>query len=164
MVEKFFKGDLKFDDTLSSTLQQELESIRFTLHKVVNSLLKNNESRKRTMDFIATMIRLNEKRAQLHTDESALAGDGFMLNLLSVMQKMSKQIKLEVVDAQYPFDPSSLINIKNETRLKLSSQGAAEFLSAIKFKNQGKEANFSTQFWFLTLHCHHIGKLLNNIL
>jgi ubiquitin conjugation factor E4 B len=38
------------------------------------------------------------------------------------------QVKLDKVDMFYPFHPSSLVDIKNDTRLKFTSQEAAAWL------------------------------------
>jgi ubiquitin conjugation factor E4 B len=38
------------------------------------------------------------------------------------------QVKLDKVDVFYPFHPSSLVDIKNDTRLKFTSQEAAAWL------------------------------------
>ena len=38
------------------------------------------------------------------------------------------QVKLDKVDVLYPFHPCSLVDIKNDTRLKFTSQEAAAWL------------------------------------
>lgn len=38
------------------------------------------------------------------------------------------QVKLDKVDVFYPFHPSSLVDIKNDTRLKFTSQETASWL------------------------------------
>ena len=38
------------------------------------------------------------------------------------------QVKLDKVDVFYPFHPCSLVDIKNDTRLKFTSQEAAAWL------------------------------------
>ena len=169
------------------TLQNEIESIRQTMHKVIHALLANSTCRETSLSYLAALLRHNDKRTQIQTEESTLAGDGFALNLLSVFQLLSVKIKLDTVDPLYPFHPKSLIDIKNETRLKLSSQEVDQFFlfipSVFMFINlliinetsckypikvtewvedleskghTWSKVKFSTQCWFLTLHCHHI--------
>lgn len=42
--------------------------------------------------YISALLRTNEKRSQIRAEERALAGDGFMLNLLSVMQQLAVKV------------------------------------------------------------------------
>lgn len=122
VAEKFFSGNPSNDKTINLTLQQELESTRTSLHKMLHAILANSACRESTLAYLAALLKHNEKRAQIQTEEFALAGDGFMLNLLSVLQMLSVKIKLDTVDPLYPFYPSSFVEIKNDTRLKLASQ------------------------------------------
>ncbi|XP_076290727.1 ubiquitination factor E4B isoform X2 [Lasioglossum baleicum] len=159
VAEKFFSGNPLVDKCLNLTLQQELESIRTSLHKIIHAILTNTSCRDNMLKYLATLLRHNEKRAQIQMDEFSLAGDGFMLNLLSVLQMLSVKIKLDTVDTLYPFHPSSFVEIKNDTRLKLSSQEVVEWLKHLERTHKWAEPKFPTQCWFLTLHCHHIALL-----
>lgn len=158
-AEKFFSGDPFVDKTMCLTLQQELESIRTSLHTIFRSILANSNCREAMLTYLATLLRYNEKRTQIQTEEFSLAGDGFMLNLLSVLQMLSVKIKLDTVDPLYPFHPSSFVEIKNDTRLKLTCQEVADWLKHLERTHKWVEPKFPTQCWFLTLHCHHIALL-----
>ncbi|CAG2064968.1 unnamed protein product, partial [Timema podura] len=61
----------------------------------------------------------------------------------------------------YPFHPSSTIDIKNETRLKFTSQEVATWVDELNRSKTHKwrEPKFPTQCWFLTLHLHHTSLL-----
>ncbi|XP_043267135.1 ubiquitin conjugation factor E4 B [Venturia canescens] len=159
VAEKFFSGNPSSDKSINLTLQQELESTRTSLHKMLHAILANSACREATLAYLAALLRHNEKRAQIQTEEFALAGDGFMLNLLSVLQMLSVKIKLDMVDPLYPFYPSSFVEIKNDTRLKLTSQEVTEWLVDLEKTHKWTEAKFPTQCWFLTLHCHHVALL-----
>ena len=105
------------------TIQKELETTRISLYKIIHSVVATASCREPTLDYIATLLRYNEKRAQMRTEEFQLASDGFALNLLSVLQMLSVKIKLDTVDTMYPFHSNSLVKFKkDETRLKLTSQ------------------------------------------
>lgn len=78
--------------------------------------------------LLAALLRHNEKRAQIQVQERTLAGDGFMLNFLSVMQMLAVKVKLDKIDVHYPFHPQSVVDVKNETRLKFASQEVADWL------------------------------------
>lgn len=159
VAEKFFSGNPLADKSVNLTLQQELESTRTSLHKMFHAILANSNCRDATLAYLAALLRHNEKRAQIQTEEFSLAGDGFMLNLLSVLQMLSVKIKLDTVDPLYPFHPSSFVEIKNDTRLKLTSQEVADWQKHLEKTHKWTEAKFPTQCWFLTLHCHHIALL-----
>ncbi|KAL0120658.1 hypothetical protein PUN28_008383 [Cardiocondyla obscurior] len=159
VAEKFFSGDPVTDKSVNLALQQELESTRTSLHKMFHAILANSNCRDVTLTYLAALLRLNEKRAQIQTEEFSLAGDGFMLNLLSVLQMLSVKIKLDTVDPLYPFHSSSFVDIKNDTRLKLTSQEVAEWQKHLEKTHKWTESKFPTQCWFLTLHCHHIALL-----
>ncbi|XP_075218617.1 ubiquitination factor E4B [Lycorma delicatula] len=157
VADRFFSGNTLADKSLITTLQQELDNTRGLLHKIFHDILVNTSSREPMLAYIAALLRHNEKRAQIQVEERALAGDGFMLNLLSVMQMLAFKVKLGKVDPLYPFHPSSMVDIKNDTRLKFTSQETAAWVDELN-KNQRswKEPKFPTQCWFLTLHCHHL--------
>ncbi|XP_015113341.1 ubiquitin conjugation factor E4 B [Diachasma alloeum] len=159
VAEKFFSGNPSNDKSINLTLQQELESVRTSFHKMLHAILATSTCREATLAYLAALLRHNEKRAQIQTEEFKLAGDGFMLNLLSVLQMLSVKIKLDTVDPLYPFHPSSFVEIKNDTRLKLSSQEVTDWLTELERTHKWTEAKFPTQCWFLTLHCHHVALL-----
>ncbi|XP_034945689.1 ubiquitin conjugation factor E4 B [Chelonus insularis] len=159
VAEKFFSGIPSNDKSINLTLQQELETARASLHKMFHAILATSTCREATLAYLATLLRHNEKRVQIQTEEFSLAGDGFMLNLLSVLQMLSVKIKLDTVDPLYPFHPSSFVEIKNDTRLKLSSQEVTDWLEELGKSHKWTEAKFPTQCWFLTLHCHHVALL-----
>ncbi|KAL1117669.1 hypothetical protein AAG570_003984 [Ranatra chinensis] len=154
VADRFFSGNTASDKSLHVTLQQELENTRNLLHKIFHDILVNGTSRDLMLAYIATLLRNNEKRTQMHSDDRALAGDGFMLNLLSVLQMLSVKIKMDKIDPLYPFHSSSRIDVKNDTRLKFSSQEASDWLASLNQSTVWKEPKFPTQCWFLTLHCH----------
>ncbi|XP_046673336.1 ubiquitin conjugation factor E4 B isoform X1 [Homalodisca vitripennis] len=158
VADRFFSGNASNDKPLQSTLQQELENSRILLHKIFHDVLVNSSSREAMLAYIAALLRNNEKRSQIRAEERALAGDGFMLNLLSVMQLLAVKVKLHTVDPLYPFHPSSMVDIKNDTRLKLTSTETSSWLDELNKSEQTvwKEPKFPTQCWFLTLHCHHL--------
>jgi len=121
-------GNAVYDSTLKQGLHLELEHIRNTLHRIFHSILANQDSRDACLKYLQDVLTRNEKRSQLANDERSLAGDGFMLNLLSVLQNLSTKIKFNKMDLMYPFHPECTVTIKNETRLKFSSQEVGDWL------------------------------------
>ncbi|KAJ1522043.1 hypothetical protein ONE63_002360 [Megalurothrips usitatus] len=172
VAEKFFSGNTSSDKTMNHTLQLELDNtrvciqrllsnIRGLLARIFHTILLNSSSREPMMSWFTALVKHNEKRAQLQTEENALAGDGFMLNLLSVLQHLAVKVKLEKVDSLFPFHPANEIDISNATRLKFSSQEVSVWLENLNASDSRAwlDPKFPTQCWFLTLHCHHIALL-----
>ncbi|KAF5288784.1 hypothetical protein FQA39_LY15275 [Lamprigera yunnana] len=154
VAEKFFSGNTSSDKTLNQTLQQELDNTRTSLHKLFHDVLANASSRDSMLTYLSTILKQNEKRAQLHVVPKRFAGDGFMLNLLSVLQMLSVKVKLDKINFYYPFHPNSVVDIKMTLDLNLLHKKLWTGKS-----RPWSEPKFSTQCWFLTLHCHHLALL-----
>lgn len=92
--------------------------MRSTLHTIFHTLLRSAENRGAVLDFLSKILSANEKRAQFHSEEKKLARDGFMLNILSVLQKLSIKIHFRKVDPNYPFQACSLVSIEKDTKLR----------------------------------------------
>ncbi|KAL6419618.1 hypothetical protein ACFW04_013706 [Cataglyphis niger] len=144
-VEKFFSGD----------------SSRTSLYKIFDAILANNKCRDAILEYLTMLLRYNEKRAQVQTkeDASSLAQNGFMLNLLSILQMLCMKIELNTIGPLYPFNSSTFIKIKKHTRLKLTLQEAVEWQKQLENTHRRMKPTFTTKCWFLTLHCHHIALL-----
>ncbi|XP_029659524.1 ubiquitin conjugation factor E4 B-like isoform X2 [Formica exsecta] len=161
LAEELFSENVSLTmNTAYLILQERLENIRMSLHKMFDAIFANSSCRDATLAYLAALLRHNKKRMQIQTEDNpSLAGDGFMLNLLSILQMLSANIKLDTVDPLYPFHPSSFIEIKNDTRLKFTSQEVVEWQKHLESTHKWTKPKFPTQCWFLTLHCHHIALL-----
>ncbi|KAK5641761.1 hypothetical protein RI129_010308 [Pyrocoelia pectoralis] len=159
VAEKFFSGNTSSDKTLNHTLQHVLENARVALHKLCHDILANSTSRDSMLTYLSTLLKQNEKRAQIQAASRTLAGDGFMLNLLSILQMLAVKVKLDKIDFYYAFHPNSVVDIKNQTRLKFTSQEVTDWITSLEKTHSWVEAKFPTQCWFLTLHCHHLALL-----
>lgn len=102
--------------------------MRSLLHRVFHNLLKNVESRNSVLYYFSAILKNNDKRSQFHVDEKALARDGFMLNVLTVLQKLSVKIKLERVDPMYPFHWESKVVIVKDTKLRFNEAEYKEWI------------------------------------
>lgn len=126
------------------------------MHTVFHSLLVNVNSRPITLQYISQVLLHNERRVQIASDEKLLARDGFVINLMVVLQQLSVKIKLDRVDPLFPFYSNSRIYIENDTKLRFTEEEYKKFLER-DFKDSEHNANFQTQCWFLTLQAHHLG-------
>ncbi|KAL6417110.1 hypothetical protein ACFW04_014673 [Cataglyphis niger] len=145
-AEKFFSGDSVTDKSVILMLQRELQSTKTSLYKIFDTIPANNMCRDAIFEYLTE-------------DASSLVKDGFMLNLLSILQMLCMMIELNTVDPLYPFNSSTFIKIKKDTRLKLTLQEAAEWQKRLENTHGRMKPTFTTKCWFLTLHCHHIALL-----
>ena len=60
-----------------------------------------------------------------------MAGDGYMLNFVSLMQNLSAKVKVDKVDPMYLFNPNSKVQLKDETRLKMTEQEANDWVKTL---------------------------------
>ncbi|XP_048250307.1 ubiquitin conjugation factor E4 B-like [Haliotis rufescens] len=161
VVEQFFSGhQLTTDSTrlINQSLQHRLEYVRSEVFKVVHSLLVNVETRDSAMSFLASALMRNAKRSQIHVDERFVSGDGFILNLMSVLQQLSVKIMLDKVDPYYPFHPKARVSTKSESRLHSTTAEADKWMDDLNSKPNPpwQDPKFPTECFFLTLHCHHL--------
>lgn len=104
--------------------------MRSLLHDAFHNLLKNIESRNGVLMYFSNILKRNEKRTQFHSDEKKLSRDGFMLNVMTVLQKLSVKIKLERVDPKYPFHFESLVVIEKDTKLRFDENEYRNWISS----------------------------------
>ncbi len=65
------------------------------------------------------------------TDELLVSGDGFMLNMLTLLQEFCVKVSLDKVDPQYPHHPKARIAAKDDTRLKFNAQELESYIETI---------------------------------
>ncbi|CAO2590057.1 Ubiquitin conjugation factor E4 B [Lemmus lemmus] len=164
VVEKYFSGPtitLENTRVVSQSLQHYLELGRQELFKILHSVLLNGETREAALSYMAAIVNANMKKAQMQADDRLVSTDGFMLNLLWVLQQLSTKIKLETVDPTYIFHPKCRITLPNdETRINATMEDVNEWLAEL-YGDQPpfSEPKFPTECFFLTLHAHHLSIL-----
>ncbi|KAH9413760.1 Ubiquitin conjugation factor E4 B [Dermatophagoides pteronyssinus] len=162
IVEKYYPSKHGHDVVKQTTidLQNTLDYIRRDLlYPIFHSLLLNQKSRARTVEFFSEALLRNSTRARLHSDEKSVASDGFFTNLTSVLQLLSVKIKREKIDPLFPFNPNySLAVKKDDSRIKFTQSEAENWLEKEIAKPNfiWNEVTFSTQCFFQTLHAHHL--------
>ncbi|KAH8418760.1 hypothetical protein KR222_001367, partial [Zaprionus bogoriensis] len=153
-----FSTKNKLEDAAISRLRWELHSMRTHMHTVFHSLCVNASSRPKTLEYISQVLRLNDRRVQFASDEKLLARDGYVINLMSVLQQLSVKIKLDRIEPNFHYYCNSLVNIEQDTKIRFSEEEYKSFL-ARDFASPVHNVNFQTQCWFLTLQAHHLGYL-----
>lgn len=166
VVEAFFSTISMPPDSikvLNQNLRQSLENLRQDLFKIFRTLLVNTDTRDAAKTYLQEVIARNVKRTQMQPDEKQVAGDGFMLNLLTVMQMLNMKVKVEKVDAFYPFHPQARTPALGDSTRLLFAHGEADSWAEKGLPSQvpagwkQEAANFPTECFFLTLEMHHSG-------
>lgn len=104
--------------------------MRSKMHSVFHALLRSPENRNEVLKYLSKVILVNDKRTQFHAEDKKLARDGFMINVMSVLQKLSVKIKLERIDPTYLFNAKSLINIEKDTKLRFDDTEYKNWISS----------------------------------
>lgn len=94
----------------------------------MHSILSNQGSRDASIRYLAEVLRRNSGRTKMQSDRREICSDGPMLNYLSVLQLLSLKVKLEKIDPYYPFHPNSLVELKNDTRIKGDTRELEEWV------------------------------------
>ncbi|OTF72979.1 ubiquitin conjugation factor E4 B-like protein, partial [Euroglyphus maynei] len=163
IVEKYYPSKHGHDIVKQTTidLQNTLDYIRRDLlYPIFHSLLLNQKSRARTVEFFTEALLRNSTRARLHSDEKSVASDGFFTNLTSVLQLLSVKIKREKIDPLFPLNSNNPLGVKKGvSRIKFSQSEAEKWLEQMEMAKPdftGNEVTFSTQCFFQTLNAHHL--------
>lgn len=157
VYDRFYDEDNTIDSSIQLDLQSKLDYVRTLLHKMFYIFILNKDTRDTVLKYIAQLLKQNAKRTQYNADERSLAQDGFMLNLMAVMQQLSIKVKLEKIDPMYPFHPQSLVNIDEDTKLRFETADFTKHMEKLKNEVNWEDPKFISHCWFFTLHAHHLG-------
>ncbi|XP_039250624.2 ubiquitin conjugation factor E4 B-like isoform X1 [Styela clava] len=139
---------------VSGAIHGKMEDVREKMFKILHNCLLNPSSRNSTILFLATVINANTKKNQIRTNESLVSQNGFMLNVLTILQKLSLKVKVDKVDTQYLTHPTCLIETSTETRIKMTSE---QYKDMQKQHSSLETSNsFPTECFYLTMHAHHL--------
>lgn len=98
------------------------------MFKIVHSLLRCVETRKKMLDFLEQLLAFNAKKARLVvTDRHSCSSDGFLLNLLHVLQQLCAKVKLSTVEPLYLCQSDIRVSIEQETRIACSQKQLEEW-------------------------------------
>lgn len=152
---KVSPSDMKF---ICDALRMKLEDTRQCLYRVMYSLLLNSSSKDSAMTFFKVVLEQNAKRSQMQANLLLVSRDGFMLNLLSVLQLLSVKVSVDKVDSFYPHHPKAKVNISECSRFRASAQDAKDWTDKLGSdpSHRWQDPKFPTECFFLTLHCHHL--------
>lgn len=157
VYDRFYDDENKIELVIQQDLQSKLDYVRTLLHKLFYTFILNKDTRDTVLKYIGELLKQNAKRTQYNADERSLAQDGFMLNLMAVMQQLSVKVKLDRIDPMYPFHPQSLVNIDDDTKLRFETADFTKHMEKLKNEFNWEDPKFVSHCWFFTLQAHHLG-------
>ena len=157
VYDRFYDDDNSIESAIQLDLQNKLDYVRTLLHKLFYTFILNKDTRDTVLKYVGELLKQNAKRTQYNADERSLAQDGFMLNLMAVMQQLSIKVKLDRIDPLYPFHPQSLVNIDDDTKLRFETSEFTALMEKLKNEVQWEDPKFVSHCFFFSLHAHHLG-------
>ncbi|KAF8558253.1 hypothetical protein OG21DRAFT_1455716 [Imleria badia] len=167
IAESYFSEPTKRsrNDVESSTtsLRGTVKSLQSSLFQIFNTLVRASaESREAVLEYFATAVKLNIKRAGMQVDPQTVATDSFMVNLQNVLLRFAEPFidarysKMDRIDPLY-FAVSNRIDVSEETRIKATSEEAGRWAE----ENKGNAAtpNFISEMFYLCNAMGHYGYL-----
>ncbi|KAJ7212066.1 ubiquitin conjugation factor E4, partial [Mycena pura] len=154
------------DDIESSnaSLRGTMKSLQSSLFQVFNTLVRaSTESREAVLEFFTRVISLNAKRAGMQVEPETVATDSFMVNLQSVLLRFAEPFMDATYSKMDRIDPlfyirSPRIDLKDETRIKATSEEASAWAKAQQDQN-APTPNFISNIFYLTAAMSHYGIL-----
>lgn len=157
VYDRYYDSDNNIEEVIQTDLRQKIDYMRTLLHKLFYAFILNKDTRDTVLKYIAELLKQNSKRIQYNADERSLAQDGFMLNLMAVLQQLSIKVKLEKIDPMYPFHPQSLVNIDDDTKIRFETADFTKHMEKLKNEYKWEDPKFVSLCYFFTLHGHHLG-------
>ncbi|XP_066922247.1 LOW QUALITY PROTEIN: ubiquitin conjugation factor E4 B-like [Clytia hemisphaerica] len=157
--KKYFPEERSWNhatETIRDNLRMALQIVRTEMFKIVHSLLITTSLRDDCLRFLAAVLTGNAKKSQIQADEKLLATDGFMINVLTILQNLFRKVKLEKIDRTYVVNPQSRLNMSQFSTIKSSKEEMAQWKDSLDEKKELSELSFSTECFYFTYFCHHI--------
>jgi len=159
VAKKYFPSGKPMSDhaqLIRTTLRVALQHVRSEMFKVIHTLLVSSDTRDDCLKYIVAVLNRNSKKSQIQADERSLATDGFMLNLLSILQQLCLKVKSDKVDIMYFVNPQAKLDASTFSTIKSSKEQIDEWKKELEKSVQWQEPKFTTECFFFTYYCHHI--------
>ncbi|KAG2129448.1 ubiquitin elongating factor core-domain-containing protein [Suillus clintonianus] len=148
-------------DSSNASLRGTLNSLQSSLFQIFTTLARTSlEARERVLEYFAAAVRLNVKRAGMQVEPDTVASDSFMVNLQSVLLRFAgpfmdaSYTKMNRIDPYY-FSVSTRIDLKEETRIKATSDEAAQWVE--ESKSKAATPHFISEIFYLCNALGHYG-------
>ncbi|KAE9977605.1 hypothetical protein EG328_001978 [Venturia inaequalis] len=163
VAANYFMGAQTRDDSFirqsQNALQMTLRAHQEELLDITNCIIKSaKEPRERMLDWFAMVVNKNHKRRAMNVDERKVSGDGFMVNVTAILDRLCEPFmdvsytKVDKIDPAY-LRRSPRVLIEDETKINADQKTSDEFYA------QSAEGanNFISEVFFLTVAAHHYG-------
>ncbi|KAI8934381.1 hypothetical protein NX059_009117 [Plenodomus lindquistii] len=158
----YFSGSNGVDKGLVMNAQR---AVRMTLQThqeelldIVNSFIKNKESREKMLNWFALTVNKNHKRRAIQVDGNTVSSDGFMVNVTIILDRLCEPFmdatfsKIDRIDIDY-LRRSPRVDITDETKINADQKTSDEFYQTTVAGSN----NFISEVFFLTVAAHHYG-------
>lgn len=139
---------------LAGTTQSDLKIVFDRLWYIIDKLVRGlAPTRNSLLRWFGDLVNVSHLRTGSHLDALKLASDGFMVNILLLLVRLSLPFldfpgytKLDKIDRNYFGQNNPLVDVSEEPRMYLSPTEAAEFYAEF----MSDEPHFITQCFYLT--------------
>ncbi|QDS76610.1 hypothetical protein FKW77_007692 [Venturia effusa] len=163
VAANYFMGAQARDDAFirqsQNALQMTLRAHQEELLDITNCIIKSaKEPRERMLDWFAMVVNKNHKRRAMNVDERKVSGDGFMINVTAILDRLCEPFmdvsytKIDRIDPAY-LRRSPRVSIEDETKINADQKTSEAFYAQ---PAQGTN-NFISEVFFLTVAAHHYG-------
>ncbi|KAF9267408.1 ubiquitin conjugation factor E4 [Marasmius fiardii PR-910] len=146
-----------------ASLRGTLKSLQNSLFQIFNTLVRASaESREAVLQYFSRIIALNNKRAGMQVDPATVSTDSFMVNIQTVLYRLAEPFmdanfsKVDRIDPLY-FAHSQRLDIREETRIKATSEEAARWAEENRLVEGASPPNFISDVFYLTVAMSHYG-------
>lgn len=140
---------------ISRQIHEKIDFAREKMLEIIRNCLVDLTTRDKTISYLAAVVNANARKSQLRANERAVSQNGFILNILTVLQKLSLKVKIEKISSNYHLHNSCLLSMSSETRIKMTRQQVSAACQRYMNESQNK-ANFSTICFYMTMFTHHV--------
>ncbi|KAK1229888.1 Ubiquitin conjugation factor E4 [Marasmius sp. AFHP31] len=146
-----------------ASLRGTLKSLQNSLFQIFNTLVRASaDSREAVLQYFSRVIALNHKRAGMQVDPTTVSSDSFMVNIQTVLYRLAEPFmdasftKIDRIDPMY-FAHSSRLDIREETRIKATSEEAARWAEENQLAPGAAPPNFISDVYYLAIAMSHYG-------
>jgi ubiquitin conjugation factor E4 B len=149
----------------SSMIQVSLNQLQSGLHRIIMTLLKNNETKSKILDWIALALNANRERTKMRPDMKKASTDGFMINMCSVLLRLCRPFldasngkAWSKLDVKYASDPRARGHcFEDDTRLGLATDALATWVTDEISSKEQPSYHFICECFFLTANALRLG-------
>ncbi|TID15671.1 ubiquitin conjugation factor E4 [Venturia nashicola] len=163
VAANYFMGAQARDESFirqsQNALQMTLRAHQEELLDITNCIIKSAKGpRERMLDWFAMIVNKNHKRRAMNVDERKVSGDGFMVNVTAILDRLCEPFmdvsytKVDKIDPAY-LRRSPRVLIEDETKINADQKASDEFYAQ---PAEGTN-NFISEVFFLTVAAHHYG-------